>query len=452
MNFRTVGVVISREYMTRVKKKSFLVITFVVPLLFAALCMLPSLIMLFAKDKAQTVGYVDESGFVSAKLVNTDAVTYFPYDFVDEDQLRAKVNSGEIDSYMIIGKADSTLNVPVKMASDKSVSMDLKEAVSAQIKEAVEEARMEQTGIEGLREIMESIEPRIDIKTSKFNSDGEESVTSTDVTMIISLILSTIIYMFIAMFSGMVMSSVIEEKSSRIVEVLISSVKSTELMFGKIIGVALVALTQFFLWVVLAGALMGIGGALLGAGTLGQSAEAMSQMSQMGAMDPSAMMDTLSFSTGNAEIDEVLLSLKSVPFAEILLAFVIYFVLGYLLYASLFAAIGSAGDNEADTQQLQLPVTIPLLLAFFIAFYAFKAPESQVVFWGSMIPFTSPIVMLARIPTGDVQLWELLVSMGLLLLTFIACAWASAKIYKVGVLMYGKKNSFKDLWKWLKQK
>ena len=311
MNMRTVGVVISREYMTRVKKKSFLVITFVVPLLFAALCMLPSIIMLFAKDKAQTVGYVDESGFVSAKLVNTDAVTYFPYDFVDEEQLRAKVNSGEIDAYMIIGKADSTLNVPVKMASDKSVSMDLKDAVSAQIKEAVEEARMDRTGIEGLREIMESIEPRIDIKTSKFDADGEESVTSTDVTMIISLILSTIIYMFIAMFSGMVMSSVIEEKSSRIVEVLISSVKSTELMFGKIIGVALVALTQFFLWVILAGALVGIGGAVLGAESLGQSAEAMSQIS---AMDPTAMVDSLSFTTGNAEIDEVLLSLKSVPF------------------------------------------------------------------------------------------------------------------------------------------
>ena len=449
MNMRTVGVVISREYMTRVKKKSFLVITFVVPLLFAALCMLPSIIMLFAKDKAQTVGYVDESGFVSAKLVNTDAVTYFPYDFVDEEQLRAKVNSGEIDAYMIIGKADSTLNVPVKMASDKSVSMDLKDAVSAQIKEAVEEARMDRTGIEGLREIMESIEPRIDIKTSKFDADGEESVTSTDVTMIISLILSTIIYMFIAMFSGMVMSSVIEEKSSRIVEVLISSVKSTELMFGKIIGVALVALTQFFLWVILAGALVGIGGAVLGAESLGQSAAAMSQIS---AMDPTAMVDSLSFTTGNAEIDEVLLSLKSVPFLEIIVAFVIYFVLGYLLYASLFAAIGSAGDNEADTQQLQLPVTIPLLISFFIAFYAFKAPESQVVFWGSMIPFTSPIVMLARIPSGDVQMWELAVSILLLLLTFIACAWASAKIYKVGVLMYGKKNSFKDLWKWLKQK
>ena len=449
MNMRTVGVVISREYMTRVKKKSFLVITFVVPLLFAALCMLPSIIMLFAKDKAQTVGYVDESGFVSAKLVNTDAVTYFPYDFVDEEQLRAKVNSGEIDAYMIIGKADSTLNVPVKMASDKSVSMDLKDAVSAQIKEAVEEARMDRTGIEGLREIMESIEPRIDIKTSKFDADGEESVTSTDVTMIISLILSTIIYMFIAMFSGMVMSSVIEEKSSRIVEVLISSVKSTELMFGKIIGVALVALTQFFLWVILAGALVGLGGAVLGAESLGQSAEAMSQIS---AMDPTAMVDSLSFTTGNAEIDEVLLSLKSVPFLEIIVAFVIYFVLGYLLYASLFAAIGSAGDNEADTQQLQLPVTIPLLISFFIAFYAFKAPESQVVFWGSMIPFTSPIVMLARIPSGDVQMWELAVSILLLLLTFIACAWASAKIYKVGVLMYGKKNSFKDLWKWLKQK
>ncbi|MCQ2116412.1 MAG: ABC transporter permease [Bacteroidales bacterium] len=453
---RTISVIISREYMTRVKKKSFLVITFLGPLFFAAMCLLPSLIMFFAKDKAKTVGYLDESGFVSEYLVNTDLVTYFPYQMVDEEQLKVKVNNGDIDAYMIIGVPDSTLNVPVKMASDKSISMDLKESVASQVEDAVEAARIEQTGIEGLSEIMKNIKPSIDIKTSKFSSDGDEKATSTEVTMMISLILSMIIYMFITIFASSVMTSVIEEKSSRVVEVLISSVKSTELMFGKIIGVAGVALTQFLLWILLTGILVGGGMAVMGP-KIAQSAQDMTQMTAMPGMDMQGMdmMDTeavMNAVSQDSELGGILEAVKNINFTELIVAFLIFFVLGYLLYASLFAAIGSAGDNEADTQQLQIPVTLPLLIAFFIAFYAFKAPDSPVVFWGSMIPFTSPIVMLARIPSGDVMLWEYAVSIGLLLLTFVGCAWVSAKIYKVGILMYGKKNSFKDLWRWLRQK
>lgn len=456
MNMRTISVIISREYMTRVKKKSFLVITFLGPLFFAAMCLLPSLIMFFAKDKAKTVGYLDESGFVSEYLVNTDLVTYFPYQMVDEEQLKVKVNNGDIDAYMIIGVPDSTLNVPVKMASDKSISMDLKESVASQVEDAVEAARIEQTGIEGLSEIMKNIKPSIDIKTSKFSSDGDEKATSTEVTMMISLILSMIIYMFITIFASSVMTSVIEEKSSRVVEVLISSVKSTELMFGKIIGVAGVALTQFLLWILLTGILVGGGMAVMGP-KIAQSAQDMTQMTAMPGMDMQGMdmMDTeavMNAVSQDSELGGILEAVKNINFTELIVAFLIFFVLGYLLYASLFAAIGSAGDNEADTQQLQIPVTLPLLIAFFIAFYAFKAPDSPVVFWGSMIPFTSPIVMLARIPSGDVMLWEYAVSIGLLLLTFVGCAWVSAKIYKVGILMYGKKNSFKDLWRWLRQK
>lgn len=455
MNMRTISVIISREYMTRVKKKSFLVITFLGPLFFAAMCLLPSLIMFFAKDKAKTVGYLDESGFVSEYLVNTDLVTYFPYQMVDEEQLKVKVNNGDIDAYMIIGVPDSTLNVPVKMASDKSISMDLKESVASQVEDAVEAARIEQTGIEGLSEIMKNIKPSIDIKTSKFSSDGDEKATSTEVTMMISLILSMIIYMFITIFASSVMTSVIEEKSSRVVEVLISSVKSTELMFGKIIGVAGVALTQFLLWILLTGVLVGGGMAIMGP-KIAESAQDMTQMTAMPGMDMQGMdmMDAeavMNAVSQDSELGGILEAVKNINFTELIVAFLIFFVLGYLLYASLFAAIGSAGDNEADTQQLQIPVTLPLLIAFFIAFYAFKAPDSPVVFWGSMIPFTSPIVMLARIPSGDVMLWEYAVSIGLLLLTFVGCAWVSAKIYKVGILMYGKKSTWKDLWKWLKQ-
>ena len=245
------------------------------------------------------------------------------------------------------------------------------------------------------------------------------------------------------MFGSMVMQSVIEEKSSRVVEVLISSVQAVDLMFGKIIGVALVALTQFFLWIVLTVIIVGVAFGLLGP-------EALSGATEMAAMDPSAA--ALAASAGSGDAAVIVSTLAHLPVGRLLVCFLVYFVLGYLLYASLFAAIGSAVENEADTQQLQIPVTIPLMLGFFIAFYAAsKNPDGGIAFWGSMIPFTSPIVMLARIPYS-VPTWEILLSVALLLLTFVGSAWVSAKIYKVGILMFGKKSTFKDLWNWLKQK
>ena len=273
--------------------------------------------------------------------------------------------------------------------------------------------------------------------------------------MIISMVLSIIIYMFIAMFSGMVMQSVIEEKASRVVEVLVSSVKATELMFGKIIGVACVALTQFFLWILLTLVLVGgfsmFGGMDSLAGDPAQAEQMMQMAGMEAAMGGMSAEDMMAMAQDDGEMGAILSTLKDINWGQMIFAFVIYFALGYLLYASFFAAIGSAVENEADTNQLQMPVTVPLLLAFFIALYAFKAPDSQLVFWGSMIPFTSPIVMLARIPFG-VPTWELVLSIALLALTFAACAWMSAKIYKIGILMFGKKTSFKDLLKWLRMK
>jgi len=275
--------------------------------------------------------------------------------------------------------------------------------------------------------------------------------------MIISMVLAMALYMFIAIFSGMVMSSVIEEKSSRVVEVLVSSVKSTELMFGKIIGVALVALTQFLLWIVLTGLIIGIIGGVVGMDKImgGVDQEQVRQMQEMSmnagpTLDLQALTDTTAVADAPTGMEAILGTLGSLNFTQIIVSFLLFFIFGYLLYASLFAAIGSAVENEADTQQLQIPVTIPLLIGFFVAFYAFRSPESSLVWWFSMIPFTSPIVMLARIPFG-VPTWEIALSIGLLVLTFIACAWISAKIYKVGILMYGKKSTFKDLWKWIKQ-
>jgi ABC-2 type transport system permease protein len=230
-------------------------------------------------------------------------------------------------------------------------------------------------------------------------------------------------------------------------------------MFGKIIGVACVALTLFFLWIVLTAVIVTGVSSLIGFDKMMESAnvqtEQMNQMTEGLGVDPEMMgmtmpaIDSTTVAQGG-EMGAVLSTLKDLDYGMLIIGFFIYFALGYLLYASFFAAIGSAVENEADTQQLSLPVTIPLMIGFFIAFYAFKAPDSAVVFWGSMIPFTSPIVMLARIPFG-VPVWELALSIGLLVATFVACGWASAKIYKIGILMFGKKTTFKDLWKWLKQ-
>ena len=461
MNPHIINVIIGREYMTRVKKKSFLLTTFLAPIFLAAMMILPSVIMFMAEDKGKQVAVIDQSGIVMPYMIDTDAVDYTDYSGRSADSLKTRFKELGLDALVLVSPLDSvSRTVSVSAFSSKPISMDMKDAISRNVNEAIEEYRLAAYDIDGLKQIMEDVQADIPVSTYTLEDDGEEKITSSEVYMFVSLIFSIIIYMFIAMFSGMVMQSVIEEKSSRVVEVLVSSVKATELMFGKIIGVACVALTQFFLWVVLTGILVVGAGAVIGFDSLAGSAtvqtEQMAQMTEGLGVDPevmaqSSMTPQMEMPSGENEMAAVIQTLRDIDYPMLLISFVIYFVLGYLLYASLFAAIGSAVENEADTQQLQIPVTIPLLLAFFIAFYAFKAPDSQLVFWGSMIPFTSPIVMLARIPFG-VPLWEIIVSVVLLLLTFAGTAWMSAKIYKIGILMFGKKTTFKDLYKWLRQK
>ena len=454
MKLRNINIIISREYLTRVKKKSFLLTTFIVPVLFAAMCILPSVIMFMAKDTDKKVAVVDQSGIVMPYLVDTDAVDYEDYSTEPVDSMKLRFDELGLDALVVVSPLDSVQrSVTVASYSAKPLSMELKEGVQSKVNDAVEDYRLALYEIGDLKQIMEDVKSDISMSTYTLDESGEEKITSSEVYMIISMLLSIIIYMFIAMFSGMVMQSVIEEKSSRVVEVLVSSVKATELMFGKIIGVACVALTQFFLWIILTLVLVGGFSAFVGFDSLmGDPAQTeqmmeMAQM-QMGGVDMTEMTETMAEEEG---MGAVLSTLKDIDWVQMILAFIIYFALGYLLYASFFAAIGSAVENEADTNQLQMPVTVPLLLAFFIAIYAFNAPDSPIVWWGSMIPFTSPIVMLARIPFG-VPMWELVLSIVLLLATFAACGWASAKIYKIGILMFGKKTTFKDLWKWLKQK
>ena len=453
MKMRNIKTIISREYITRVKKKSFLLTTFLVPIFFAAMCILPSVIMFMAKDTGKKVAVVDQSGIVMPYLVDSDAVDYVDYSTEPADDMKARFDELGVDVLVVVSPLDTVARtVNVVSYSPKPLSMEIKEGVQSKVSDAVEDYRLAQYEITDLKQIMEDVKVDISMATYTLDESGEEKITSSEVYMIISMVLSIIIYMFIAMFSGMVMQSVIEEKASRVVEVLVSSVKATELMFGKIIGVACVALTQFFLWIVLTLVLVGGFSAFVGFDSLmgdpAQTEQMMEMTAQMGGVDVAEM--TSAMTAQEEGMGAVLSTLKDIDWVQMIIAFVIYFALGYLLYASFFAAIGSAVENEADTNQLQMPITVPLLLAFFIAIYAFNAPDSPVVWWGSMIPFTSPIVMLARIPFG-VPAWELILSIALLAATFVACGWASAKIYKIGILMFGKKTTFKDLWKWLRQ-
>ncbi|MCD8313635.1 MAG: ABC transporter permease [Bacteroidales bacterium] len=468
MNFRNIGIIISREYSTRVHKKSFLFITFGVPLLFIVFIGVVMLILTKSSDKMQTVGVVDESGIVMPYLSSGKSVTYVDRSDYDLDDLKSGLKDDEADIVLHISPLDTVAkSVSVEVFSLKPTTVDFVERVQSKVEDAVEDYRIASYGIPDLKEVVANLKPDIRIATYTINEEGDEKATSSDVFMVISIILTLIIFMFISMFSSMVMQGVIEEKSSKVVEVLTSSVKSTELMFGKIIGVAGVALTQFLLWVavigivVLALAKFGVFSSLTGA----EATEQITQMTSMPGMDMSSMTGIdptqIAGAAGtaadeaavedNSELAAVLETLKGLNYGQIILSFIVYFLLGYLLYASLFGAVGSAVDNEADTSQLQMPLTIPLLIAFYIAFYVFRTPDSAVAVWGSIIPFTSPIVMLARIPFG-VPGWQLALSIVLLFLTFVFCAWLSAKIYRVGILTSGKKSTFKDLWKWLRMK
>ncbi len=496
MDFRIIKTVISREYSTRVKKKSFLVTTFVVPILFAAFIVGVTYIMGNTKQRKQDVAVVDQSGIVFSHLENTDRLTFADYSLSDPDSLKADLDAIGKDVLVVISPLDTvSKSVSVSAYSGKPLGVEFTSGLAGKVDKAVEEYRVRQYGIDNLSKIMEEVRSDVKINEYTLGEDGKESVSESGIYMIVSMLLGIIIWMFIVMFGGQVMSSVIEEKNSRVVEVLISSVKAVDLMFGKIIGVALVALTQFMLWIVLSVVLVSVAGAFIGQDMLkdissnpqmmaqtmgvspdqlsalnlgqaggsvavdlsaGDSASAITASSPAAAGDSalaSASADSLS-AAAPAEQDDlsvIIGTLANIPWTRLIISFLLYFLLGYLLYASLYAAIGSAVENEGDAQQLQMPVTIPLMIAYFIILMAFQNPDSQLVVWGSLIPFTSPIVMLARIPYG-VPMWQLALSLVLLLLTFIACAWASAKIYKAGILLFGKKTTFKDLWKWLKMK
>ena len=445
MNIKIINTVIGREYMTKVRKKSFLVTTFIVPVIIALGFFVMFKVMAGVTPRAQQVAVIDRSGgIVMPYLRSSESNTYLDYSAEsNEQEVKENLESRGLDVLLVISDIDSTKAVSVQAYSYKPLNVDFSRIVSNQVNEAIEAYRISTyKDIKDLDKIVRDIKCNIPVTEYLLDESGDETISESGVYMFVSMIMGIFIFLFITMFGSMVMSSVIEEKTSRVVEVLISSAKATELMFGKIIGVALVALTQFVLWILLTGGLMIATGVFAGGASVDSAAMAQMAGADMGGMDPSVMQ-------GDASV--IFSTVSKIPWGTMLISFFVYFVLGYLLYSSMFAAIGSAVEHEADTQQLQLPLTIPLMIGYMIILFAFRNPDSATVVWGSMIPFTSPIVMLARIPYG-VPAGELVLSISILLFTFIAMAWASAKIYRVGILMYGKKSSFKDLWNWLRQK
>ncbi|MBO4557756.1 MAG: ABC transporter permease [Bacteroidales bacterium] len=448
MKLSNIGLIIGREYSTRVKKKSFILLTILTPLLMAALMVVPVLISLYKGGDRQVISIVDGTGLLESYFESDSHTEYrfLPVETTQEN-LKQTFATYESSTVLYVSPIDSAGNASVTAYSKEPLSMETKLDAERTIATALRDRKLQNLNIDNFDEIMDKVKSDVKIDAYTLDNSGKEKKDSVEMYMVIAYLLSFLIYMFVFLFGSMVMRGVIEEKTNRIVEVIVSSVSSFELMMGKIIGVALVALTQFAIWVLLLGGVAaGLSGVISSkmADKVAVATEAMSE-SPLPNANPVDMGDL-------GEIASIMDQISQINIGQILLCFLVYFILGYLLYAAMFAAVGSAVDNEADTNQLSLPITIPLMIGLFIMLHTFQHPSSQLSVWASIIPFTSPMVMLARIPFGVVPAWQLILSIVLLALTFVVIAWISAKIYKVGILTYGKKATFKDLFKWLKYK
>jgi ABC-2 type transport system permease protein len=445
MNFKKINLIVRREFIIRVRKKSFLIATFLTPLFMAAIITVPMIMATVKDTREKIVEVLDPTGIGQSVLEDQ---TYFRFRFRetgDLDKIKQTFDAGNLHAVCVIDYKENSIP-EIKMYSTGQIDSDIQRYVSSQISKEVENRKLASYNIPQLQEIIEDIKTSIPVKTFTWTEEGEEKEIITEVYMAIAYLSSFLIYMFIFMYGSMVIRGVIEEKTNRIVEVIISSVKPVELMLGKIIGVAFVALLQFLLWIVLTAIIFLIVMAAIGSGTIAEMGQVAPQM-QGGISGAIAALDT-----GDGMFTGIANTLSQLQIGQFVLSFCLYFIGGYLMYASMFAAIGSVSDAETDTQQFQLPITIPLILGFFIMMHTFQHPDSSLSIWASIIPFTSPMIMLARLPFGSVPLWQLLTSLALLFLTFITIVHFSAKIYRVGILMYGKKITWKELWKWMRYK
>lgn len=449
-----ISLIISREYSQRVRKRTFILTTILTPLLMVAIVFVPVMLSTMGSLSVREIVVVDQSHAVAGGLTDGRSVHYrLSADSTYADAVADKTND-EAYGFLVIGSDIVENPQSLALYTRKSSTLEIEKNITDQVSGIVENLRVNNYNIAALDSIMQSIRADASVTTFEISDTNQDQLqqTSSGISMGISYIGGFIIYMFVFMYGSMVLQGVVEEKSNRIIEVMVSSVRPMELMMGKILGISLVALTQVGIWILLIGGMLMVGGGLLGGEALSDlSASAASASTlnsgsigvSMGGMDASSIAGSM-----DPELMAALAPLFNPWYIITLLGcFLIYFAGGYLLYAAMFAAIGSAVDNVADTQQLQLPVTIPLILALIVMMNVMNDPHSGIAFWFSIIPFTSPIIMMARIPYG-VPAWEIILSVTLLYATFIGMTYFAAKIYRVGIFMYGKKPSLKELIKW----
>lgn len=425
--------------------------TILAPILMAAIIILPTVIMMNQDGELKKIAVLeDNSDLFKGVIRNTKDAEFVYLENVKLEDLQKTFESAGY--YGILYIAPELINVPnaVQLISKQQPPIGLLQYIENSLKKEIERQKLLAYKIENLDDIMKNIETSISVQTRKIDETGAARETSTGIAMALAYLFGFMMYMLVFLFGAQVMRGVIEEKTSRVVEVIISSVKPVQLMMGKIIGIALVGLTQFFIWIFLTMSIATVlKTTLLPKNNLTEITQSVPQNMMSADVQTAIAAQNAKTSPELAEFSKMFDSAMNQPWGLIIFCFVFYFITGYLLYASVFAAIGSAVDNETETQQFMLPVTIPIIIALMVAIGTMQNPESSLSFWCSLIPLTSPIVMMARIPFG-VPIWQLAVSMGLMLVTFLAFVWMAAKVYRTGILMYGKKTSWKEMWKWLR--
>jgi len=419
---RKIWLIIKREYLVRVRKKAFIVMTIVGPLLMAALMIVPTYLANESQE-LRTIA-IEEDGFEFSNQLEDTEFLHFSKIPTEEATL-LKEGFAESAYYALLHIEGENFT----LYSYQQISLSVSNNIENQLEQIIEHQKLKAAGID--LATLASAESTVHITTKIISEDGNTSSSQTKTSMGIGFVCGILIYMFIFMYGTMVMRGVIEEKTSRIVEVIISSVKPFQLMMGKILGVALVGLTQFILWILLTFVIASI--------------------AEFAFMDASSMTTELNSEQQSILLSEISRLTEGINLVQIFISFIFYFLAGYLMYSALFAAVGSAVDAEADTQQFVLPITIPLILSFILIQPIMENPDGPLAFWMSIIPFTSPVIMMVRLPFG-VANWELALSVGILIFSFILTTWFAGKIYRTGILMYGKKASYKELLKWLTYK
>lgn len=431
------GIVINREYRERVAKKSFIVTTLLMPLLMLALCVAPGLIMALGEQSEADVLVIDNSGRIAQNLTSDEETRFILTDItVDSAMRRDDVNAVLVIPAQIIDKKNATIDLYNNGAS----SMSLESKITGQINKTVEDIRLKSYNIENLDKILDEVKSDVKLQTTRYDREEQES-TSTELSFGLGIMLTFVLYMFLLIYGQMVLTSIVEEKSNRVLELVVSSVKPAQMMLGKILGVALVAVTQIVIWAIVMSALV----AFVVPAVL--PAEMMSDITAVNAGNLNAVSDPDSIGVIKAAA-----ALTNIGYMmNIMVTLALFLIGGFLFYAAIYAAIGSAVDNIQDASQLTSVVVMPVILGLILAMQAANAPESSLAFWMSMIPLTSPMVMMARIPFG-IPGWEVALSLVILAVSTLAVIWAAGKIYRVGIFMYGKKPTVKELIRWVKYK